>query len=303
MRDSIVNFVFRFGLVLLATLMITIPIDFYRQGRDGLLLRSIPVITPFALFVSLEPLRRTGRCKKVFEGKTANGMLFRAFILALPITVGNIINAIWPTFYSGGLQFGLLVGLLTPVPYATLDRPQSSNKKYWIIHGLIIGFMLGVVIFFLAGRSRGAATNALVTALFYAVGLWLGLVLGNHINIWINALRPAFKLLAKLGKGLTAFAVGYLTIVLIFSTFFAAIWRLQGSGSFTGLPENPRLSVFVYFSLVTATTVGYGDIVAKSSLARLLTGIELVTALGWTVVVFAALAAQFATGASQPKAP
>lgn len=132
-------------------------------------------------------------------------------------------------------------------------------------------------------------------ALVYLGGLWLGLMLGNNVNQWIVALRPTFRLLRRMGRTLVAFAVGYLAIVTIFSTLFAAVWRLAGAESFAGLPASPTMPTFMYFSLVTATTVGYGDIVPKSAPARSLTGLESIASLAWTLVVFAALAVRFAS--------
>ena len=104
-----------------------------------------------------------------------------------------------------------------------------------------------------------------------------------------------FPALEKARENSTAFAVGYLTIILLFSTFFAGVWRLQGSEAFVGLSTDPGLSAFLYFSLVTATTIGYGDIVPHSGLARCLAGVEAISCLAWTLVVFAALSVQFSS--------
>src|SRR5438552_3092710 len=131
MRGSWLSYSLRFVGVLLASLLITIPIDFYRQGREGLLIRSFPIVVPFLIQLCLEPFRHTGRLQRFFEGRSFNGMLFRSFIIALPYSATNIVNAIWPTLYTAGLQFGLLIGLIAPVPYATLNHPETGNKSYW----------------------------------------------------------------------------------------------------------------------------------------------------------------------------
>jgi hypothetical protein len=188
----------------------------------------------------------------------------------------------------------MFVGLVTPVPYATLDYPDVTNRSYWKRFSVVLGAGFFIVITAI-GRSYHAAIAGLVASLVYVGGLWLGLVLGNRLNHWIVALQPVFRLLKQLGRVLTAFAVGYLFIISAFSTFYAAVWRLQGQGAFAGLQQDPGLATFFYFSLVTATTIGYGDIVPHSGLTRSLTGIEAVTSLAWTLVVFAALSVQFSS--------
>jgi hypothetical protein len=171
----------------------------------------------------------------------------------------------------------MLVGLLTPVPYSTLDRPDFPNKSYWRMIAVISGtaYFIVAVAF---GRSYHAVVSGITAGLFYAGGLWLGLVLG---------------------RTLTAFAVGYLTIIVLFSTLFAALWRLQGSEAFAGLPPDPGLAVFLYFSLVTATTIGYGDIVPHSGSARWIACVEVIACLAWTLVVFAALSVQFSSNSKE----
>ena len=205
-------------------------------------------------------------------------MLLRAFLVGLSQFLASLLNAAWPSLNTAGLQFGMFVGLVTPVPYATIDHPGVTNKSYW--KQLTILFGAGyLTLFVIFGRSYHAAIEAIISFLALAGGMWLGLVLGNHINQWIAALEPVFRLLRRLGKTLTAFAVGYLTLILLFSTFFAALWRLQGSEAFVGLPTNPGLAAFLYFSLVTATTIGYGDIVPHSGFARCLAGVEAISCL------------------------
>ena len=225
-------------------------------------------------------------------------MLFRAFLVALSQFFASLVNAVWPSLNTAGLQFGMFIGLITPVPYATLDYPDVTNKSYWKNYAGVSGAALFVIILAI-GRSYRAAAEGFITSLAYVGGLWLGLVLGNHINQWIVALQPVFWLLKRLGRTLTAFAVGYLFIIFAFSTFYAAVWRLQGPGAFAGLSPDPGFPTFLYFSLVTATTIGYGDIVPHSGFARCLAGVEAITCLAWTLVVFAALSVQFSSNSKE----
>ena len=58
----------------------------------------------------------------------------------------------------------------------------------------------------------------------------------------------------------------------------------------------------LYFSCVTLTTTGYGDIAPVSALARTVAVVEIVTGLLYQVVVFSLLAALIGARATQPPA-
>ena len=288
---------------LLLSLLLNLPIDLYRNGRDNAVILGFAIATPFVGIAVLEFLRHAGRLQKFLAQRSFDGMILRTFMCTLPSFVANVLSAFSPALYLGGLQFGMLVGLLTVAPFATLDRPQVTDLRYWIKSGAVFALALGCAVYFVGGRSAAALINASGAALVYLAGLWLGLMLGTNVNRWIVALKPTFQLLRRMGRTLTAFAVGYLAIVTIFATLFAAVWRLAGPDSFAGLPARPAMPTFVYFSLVTATTVGYGDIVPKSALARSLAGLESIVSLAWTLVVFAALSVRFAAEAVRSEPP
>jgi ion channel len=289
-----------------AAFLINLPLYVYQKGDRGLASwAAVGIGWPFLFIALIEPFRNTGRLKRFLEQRSFNGMVFRAVLCTLPVFAANVFGAVSPMLYSGGLQFGMMVGLLTPTRYATLDQPHLANRLYWVRHAAVFAAATGLATFFLAGHTFAALAYAVGTALAYAGGLWLGLLLGNYVPQWIAALAPTFRLLRQMGRILSAFAVGYVTIVVIFATYYGAIWRVQGAGAFTGLPADPGFAVFLYFSLVTATTVGYGDIVPQSLAARSVAGTESLVCLGWTLVVFAALSVRFANAlqAEQPTKP
>lgn len=290
-------------LALIAALLINLPLYVYRDGQRFLASGAIAIGSPFLFIALIEPLRNAGRLKQFLEHRSFNGMLFRAVLCSLPIFVTNVFGAVSPTLYSGGLQFGMMVGLLTPTRYATLDQPNLANSRYWRVSAAVFGIALGVLVFLFGGHTRPALAKGLIGALVYAGGLWLGLLLGNLVTQWMAALAPTFQLLRQLGRTLSAFAAGYIAIIILFATFYGAIWRLEGTGALAGIPTNPDFAVFLYFSLVTATTVGYGDIVPQSLAARSVTGIESLVCLAWTLVVFAALSVRFANALQSKGAP
>jgi len=283
-------------LALIAALLINLPLHVYRDGQRFLASGAIAIGSPFLLIALIEPFRNARRLNHFLEHRSFNGMLFRALLCSLPTFVTNVFGAVSPTLYSGGLQFGMMVGLLTPTRYATLDRPNLPNSRYWERNAAVAGIALGAAVFLFGGHDALALAKGLIGALVYAGGLWLGLLLGNLVTQWMAALAPTFQLLRQLGSTLSAFAAGYVAIIILFATFYGAIWRLEGVGALAGasIPAKPDFAVFLYFSLVTATTVGYGDIVPQSPAARSVTGIESLVCLAWTLVVFAALSVRFA---------
>ncbi len=281
-----------------ASLLVNLPLYVFRQGRSHLVSAILFTVFPVVVVPCFEPFRKMPRFQQFFAQRGFDGMLFRAFLVGLSLFFASLLNAVWPTLNTAGFQFGMFVGLVTPVPYATIDYPDVTNKSYWKRFAGVLGAAIFIIIIAI-GRSYRAAVEGFIASLAYVGGLWLGLVLGYHMNQWIVALQPVFRLLKKLGRTLTAFAVGYLLIILAFSTFYAAVWRLQGTGAFAGLPPNPGLPTFLYFSLVTATTIGYGDIVPHSGFARCLAGVEAITCLAWTLVVFAALSVQFSSSSKE----
>lgn len=73
--------------------------------------------------------------------------------------------------------------------------------------------------------------------------------------------------------------VAYLLVAVAFTLSFEII-ELQNPGSFSGISDHPRLhrrdltSSMMYFSLVCITTMGFGDVVPLSNIARPLAVLE-----------------------------
>jgi voltage-gated potassium channel Kch len=91
-----------------------------------------------------------------------------------------------------------------------------------------------------------------------------------------------------MGPPIGAFALGCLVIASIFAGVFASVWRAD-SAAFKGLSQNPTLIDFAYYSAMTISTTGYGDVVPQSSAAKILASAEVLIGIAWTVVIFAAV--------------
>jgi hypothetical protein len=66
---------------------------------------------------------------------------------------------------------------------------------------------------------------------------------------------------------------GFFLLALLFGQIFRAL-EAAYPGSFSVPGGAPESGVFQYFSLVTITTLGYGDVLPVSPMARILSGIE-----------------------------
>jgi recombinational DNA repair protein (RecF pathway) len=64
-----------------------------------------------------------------------------------------------------------------------------------------------------------------------------------------------------------------------------------------------EVAIFQYFSTVTMTTVGFGDIVPVAIMARLVTGLEAIVGQIYVAVVIAALVGRAAGARSADPAP
>lgn len=85
-------------------------------------------------------------------------------------------------------------------------------------------------------------------------------------------------------------ACGWIAIVLLFGIVYLILSTVPGQG-IAPLPDGPlwrRIADALYFSIVTATTVGYGDI-TPLGISKILTGMEAVFAYGTFAVVITKL--------------
>jgi len=80
----------------------------------------------------------------------------------------------------------------------------------------------------------------------------------------------------------------YLLTALIFALLYHFIFLLQGQSAFKGLSNYER-SEFMYFSLTTLTTVGYGDITPVNQFARSLANLEALNGQLYPAILIARL--------------
>jgi hypothetical protein len=80
----------------------------------------------------------------------------------------------------------------------------------------------------------------------------------------------------------------YVLLGLMFALLFMLVPAMTGATFFEG-PQGNRAGDYLYFSYVTLATIGYGDLVPRSSLARILSVIEALSGQLYLVTVIALL--------------
>src|SRR5260370_5115940 len=187
---------------------------------------------------------------------------------------------------------------------------------------LIVSVLLSLVLLsgILAVASRGRTlTVALLLAIPAVVARWIS-------NFQPHLVPPAIFLVA--GIGLVAFVVvnllrfvlrapsvnvevlcasisAYLMLGLIWTMAYWLVEQLTpGAFAFnttTGTKETMEGFNAFYFSFITLSTVGYGDITPVSKVARMLAAMEAITSLFYVAVLIARLDALYSTPDSTPK--
>jgi len=293
-----------------AAVFLNVPIEIYQNGWDGARFTGIFLGLIFLCFFVLEVFRSLDFFPAFYKTRSFTGKLRFIYAYMAVYWIGALCNALlkdmyWsPTLqrltaaYLITLGVGMFPGMIGDSEFGP-KRELSKKEKWTVLLGIVvitvlIGIGAAIIDFLLGQRSAAQLPECIGAAILALSGLVSGLLLGMYINRWVDALRPTFQLIRRASRVLIAFAAGYFTIIMFFATCFGASWKIEGSGAYAGLQDSPRFLTFVYFSLVTASTVGFGDIVPKSPLAKSLCGLEVISALAWTVVVFAALTVRLA---------
>ena len=118
---------------------------------------------------------------------------------------------------------------------------------------------------------------------------------GEWLRPRLRVLVGVFRILQQMWEALLAFLLGYAAIIFIFACFYAAAWQHNRTSAFQGInlisPVPPSFGQFVYFSVVTMATLGYGDVIPANAVTRTLACIEVVIGVGWVTVVLSAASA------------
>ena len=191
-----------------------------------------------------------------------------AFILVTPLVQGFVgIQILWNIFLTGILLSGV--------------HAVSEKKRSVYIASLLA---LPMLVYLWSGYFMESNLYVVIVGGFSGVLFFAYMI----VNILSFIYRQD-----KVTRDLIFSAVVVYLLMAIMWTFIYRVIETAHPGSFTipttDIHERMR---FIYFSLVTITTLGYGDIVPKTSLASSLATLEavvgqlyLVTTVAWLVGV------------------
>ena len=197
-----------------------------------------------------------------------------------------------------GMLLLVLCMLIVLAPVAT--RAESA-------YGVEALFNLVLVVGAYSAASRGGrllsfvALTALTMATRWSALLWggFGLELASAVTtvVWIAlAILIVGRELFRQRKVATNMILGAIVVYLLMAVAFAYLYEileLFQPGSFSGIPDGATPQqlgdALIYFSLASLTTMGYGDIVPVSSLARPVAVIEGVFGTLYIAVMIARL--------------
>ena len=178
----------------------------------------------------------------------------------------------------------------TSLIFAVLSLIQHA-KKYFI--GILVALFAIVCALIAIFTELSVFTNLMLIAaiIFFVVGT-------------IDSVYQVFMVRkgVNFNKILGAICI-YIFLALIWSIFYQLLEDLI-PGSFNGLSAGLKHTHFndlVYYSLVTITTLGYGDITPATPLAKALVIIEVIVGVFYIAILVAALVGDFMATRSQSK--
>jgi hypothetical protein len=198
--------------------------------------------------------------------------------------VNNIKETAAPDGFFQKHRWSILLGLLVALMLldGLDDRFEwASTAGLWGMSFLFLGVV--------GATERNTflritmAVPVMVWFMFLIMAQFLGITLNGGLyalaalmlfGSMIISFRQLFAPVHSEYERLSSGVFGYLLIAMLWGL---AYWRIEAAypGSFN-MPEDivGQKAGFIYFSMITMTTVGYGEITPAASLTRMLTGMQ-----------------------------
>ncbi len=191
--------------------------------------------------------------------------------------------------------------------YTAVDHPELLEMVFVAALILSVLSLVGNRRELLAGLA--VASTVLVCAavsIFSGLALFRYLMLGAGLVFFLQMIKYSARHVFLAGTVDLNKIVGSVCIFLLLAFLWAILFQFLEAltpGSFSGMTsglEQGHFDRFVYFSLVTLTTLGYGDVSPKTSLAGILVTLEAVVGVFYIAILVAALVGDFMTTRKTP---
>lgn len=222
---------------------------------------EIPSVTPLVEHQGRRPLRQ-----RIREGDS--------YGLVLILIIACI--ATEATSGGGRLWHVAEILLLAATLLAALRTSMVSARTVRIFRFVVLPLTVASVLFILFGADDAAVSVARLFAALLAIVAPVVIIarIARHPQVTVETVLGAVCI--------------YLLLGLFFAQVYGAIATLQ-SAAFFAQTATPSAADFVYFSYVTQTTVGYGDLSATGDVGRMFAITEALIGQIYLVTVVAVL--------------
>jgi Ion channel len=205
------------------------------------------------------------------EDKPAQDLFLLFSILALILAHPVLDGPIWGR---------ALLGFLTFVPLViAMVRMSQKKELVWPFAALLGSAFVCAIVAYVSGSHALLAIQFALATIAFAVsvaGLFTYVHAGTETRITAGHLYTAASI--------------YLLLMLAFFTLYSCITAIfpDAFEKTSGGNSGPAVDL-LYFSMVTLTTVGYGDIVPVRGIVRMLAGLEATTGVLYVAITVSIL--------------
>ena len=217
--------------------------------------------------------RRPGERWTRFAARIGNAFGVVLLLVVAIYVLGSLVS------YSGWGGFALAVTTGTCAVVALISSRSGRHLVRWAAAFAAAGAALSLAAA-LGGGSTLSGVSALIEAALLAVaaGKVLGTVL-TESEVGFRTILGAISVYVILG--------------ILFTDVYVAVDRLQ-AGAFFGQPT--ETGDFIFFSITTLTTTGYGNLVPAAQPGRMLSGLEMLVGQIFLVTLIAGLVSLWRPG-------
>ncbi len=196
-----------------------------------------------------------------------------------------------------GMKWGILLGLLLT---AFILEPVFGSSLRTELAGIALLQITVVGALFVSvppGRFRllwlGVSSIwCLASVVVLMIAPLNGAVAVLSAALLVASLVATFGNLMKRSHGdidtLLGGVFGYLLLAMVWAVLFARIERWN-PGSFVFAEQSDLSSTMIYYSLVTLTTLGYGDVLPSAPIAEVAAGLEAVVGVLYVAVMIGSI--------------